>query len=528
MKTRIITAALPFANNNPHLGHLVGSHLPADIFARYSRLKGYKVYFVGGTDENGAAIEFAAYKEQKTPKEICDKYYESHKKLYAKMNISYDNFSRTSRDVHHKIVQDFFLNLYNNGFIKEKQYNQPFCNQCKKGLADRFIKGVCPSCGYEGCNGDQCESCGTVIEPIELKDPFCAMCGSKDVSFNLTNHLFLDLTTVVSKIDDWITNHPLIRQQVKNLAKGWIKQGIKERCITRSLSWGVKVPLKGYEDKVFYVWFDNVIGYISSTVELLGQKGLEIWKDKETETYYFLGKDNIPFHTIFWPGQIIGEKSFHLPTNVLGYQYLNFEKTKFSKSKGTGIFLDSPIIDKIPIDYWRFYLTYILTETKDAEFMLVDFKERINKELIGNFGNYVNRVLDFVYNKLNGKVPEITTKDENIEEKIKDLIETIDHQYNICDIRYALYNILKLSDLGNKYLNEKEPWKTKDYSSLGYSVEIIRILSVLMSPVIPNSSEKILSFLNTENKSLDLSYSVKTIKKPEILFKKLEDSDLVL
>ncbi len=417
MKTRIITAALPFANNIPHLGHLVGSHLPADIFARYSRLKGYETYFVGGTDENGAATEFAAYKEGISPKEVCDKYYEIHNKIYKNMNISYDNFSRTSREVHHKIVQEFFLNLYNNGFITEQIIKQAYCNKCKKGLADRFIKGTCPSCGYEECNGDQCESCGTVIESIELKEPFCAVCNSKDISFDDSKHLFLDLRKIVPQIDEWLTNHPLIRQQVKNLAKGWIKQGIKERCISRNLSWGIKIPLEGYDDKVFYVWFDNVIGYVSSTVELLGPKGLALWKDKQTEIYYFLGKDNIPFHTIFWPGQIIGEGRFNLPTNVLGYQYLNFEKKKFSKSKGTGIFLDNPVVYNIPVDYWRFYLTYILTETKDAEFMLLDFKDRINKELIGNFGNYVNRVLDFVYNKLDSKVPEITTKMKFLKKK---------------------------------------------------------------------------------------------------------------
>ncbi len=521
MKTRIITAALPFTNNIPHLGHLVGSHLPADIFARYSRIKGCTVYFVGGTDENGAATEFAAHKEGVSPKELCDKYYIKHKELYEKMNISYDNFSRTSKEIHHKIVQEFFLNLYKNGFISEKEAKQAFCNKCKKDLADRFIKGKCPHC-QEEANGDQCEVCGKVLESEDLVDPFCAICQSSDVSFKNDQHLFLDLRKVVSDLDNWITNHPLLRQQVKAIAKGWIATGIKERCITRNLSWGVKVPLEGYENKVFYVWFDNVIGYVSSTVELLGQKGLDLWKDKQTETYYFLGKDNIPFHTIFWPGQIIGEGRFNLPTNVLGYQFLNFKGIKFSKSKKTGIFLDSPIISEVPIDYWRFYLTYILTETKDADFVLEDFKERINKELIGNLGNYVNRVLDFVYKKLEGKVPEITTKDEKLEEDIKALVNKIDNNYNICEIRYALYDLLKISDLGNRYLNQKEPWKTKDYSSLGYSVEIIRILSVLFSPIIPESAERIFKFLNTEDKEISLNFSVKNINKPEILFKKIE------
>ncbi len=527
MTVRIITAALPYANYVPHLGHLIGSHLPADVFARYSRLKGHEVYFVGGTDENGAATEFAAHKENVSPKEICDKYYKIHNEIYKTMKISYDNFSRTSREIHHKIVQEFFLNLYNNKYIVEKESNQAFCNNCQKGLADRFIKGTCPHCEKQA-DGDQCEHCGTVLEPSELVSPFCAVCESKDVVFKKTKHLFLDLSKAIPKLDDWLTNHPLMRSQTKALAKGWIKTGIKQRCITRNLSWGVKVPLPGYEDKVIYVWFDNVIGYLSSTVELLGQKGLDLWQDKTTETYYFLGKDNIPFHTIFWPGQIIGEGRFNLPTNVLGYQYLNFEGSKISKSKKKGIFLTDEIVSNIPVDYWRFYLIYILTETKDADFLIDDFQERINKELIGNFGNYVHRVLDFIYKKLDKKVPEITTKDQDLEKKIKDLVKTIDNNYNVCDLRYALYNLLKLSDLGNRYLNEKEPWKTNDYSSLSYSVEIIRLLSVLFSPIIPDSSEKIFGFLNTDNKSLELEFSVKNINQPQILFKKLEKEDLVL
>ncbi len=526
-KIRIITAALPFSNNVPHLGHLLGSHLPADIFARYSRLIGYDTYFVGGTDENGAASEFAAIKEGITPKELCDRYYKIHKDLYSKFNISYNNFSRTSKEIHHKLVKEFFLNLYNNGFITEKTIKQAYDEDEKKGLPDRFIKGTCPHCKYEHADGDQCEKCGTVLTPEELISPYSALNGSKNVSFKEVKHLFLDISKAIDDVEKWIDDNQLLREWVKGLAKGWIKKGIKQRDITRELTLGVNIPIEGYEDKVFYVWFDNVIGYISSTAELLGEeKALELWQNSDVEKHYFVGKDNIPFHTIFWPGQIIGDKRFNLPTNVSGYHYLNFEGNKFSKSKNVGVFLDQAANSGISIDYWRFYLAYILTETKDTDFIINDFKERINKELIGNFGNYVNRVLNFIYTKLDGKIPKITTKDEELEKNVQEIIQKITTSYDKIEIRQALYDSLKLSDLGNRYLNEKEPWKSADYSSLAYSAEIIRLLAILLSPIIPDSSKKIFNFLNTDNKGLELNLETRQINKPEILFTKLEDEDL--
>ncbi len=526
-KIRIITSALPFANNVPHLGHLLGSHLPADIFARYSRLIGHETYFVGGTDENGAATEFAAFKEGLTPQQICDKYFEIHKDLYDKFNISYDNFSRTSKKIHHELVQELFLNLYNNKFITEKTIKQAYCNDCKKGLADRFIKGTCPHCGFERADGDQCESCGTVLNPIELKDPNCAICLKKEISFIDTKHLFLKIDSAILEIDKWINNNDYLRFWVKSLANSWIKKGIEERCITRDLSWGVKIPIDGYETKVFYVWFDNTIGYVSSTADLLGkEKALSLWENKDVENFYFVGKDNIPFHTIFWPGAIIGDKRFHLPTTVSGYQFLNFEGEKFSKSKGIGIFLDKAIASNIPIDYWRFYLTYILTETRDTDFLIDDFKDRINKELIGNLGNYVNRVLNFIYTKCDSNIPEIKQRDEKLESEINVFVKQITTNYEKLEIRQALYDILKLSDLGNRYLNEKEPWKSGDLTSLAYSTEIIRLLAILISPIIPESTDKIFEYLNTNNKSFDLILETRKINKPEILFKRLEDEDI--
>lgn len=523
-KIRLITAALPYSNNTPHLGHLIGCHLPADIYARFSRLTGHEVYFIGGTDEHGAATEFAAIKENITPEELCDKYYLIHKEIYNRFNISYDNFSRTSKKIHHKLVKEFFLNLYTNGYILEKEIKQAYDADSNKGLPDRFIKGTCPHCSYPEAEGDQCEKCGSVLTPEELINPYSAITKSKNIIFKTETHLFLDIHKSIPQIKEWISNNPLLRGWVKGISNGWIKQGIKPRDITRNLSWGVKIPLKNYENKVFYVWFDNVIGYISSTAELLGEeKAIALWRDKNVETHYFVGKDNIPFHTIFWPGQIIGDKRFNLPTNVAGYHYLNFEGKKFSKSKSIGIFLDKALDSKIPIDYWRFYLTYILTENRDTNFSISDFKERINKELIGNYGNYINRVLNFIYTKLNSEVPNVKIKDLTLEKEVNTLIEKIISHYEKIELRDALQTILKLSDLGNKYLNEKEPWKSGNYDSLAYSTEIIRILSILISPILPDSSKRIDNYLNTNNKKLKIKIETRKINKPEILFLKIEN-----
>jgi methionyl-tRNA synthetase len=522
----LITAALPFVNNIPHLGNIIGSHLPADVFARYCRLKGYETYFVGGTDEHGTAIEFAAQQKGTTPKKLCDSLYLEHKNIYDWFQISYDNFSRTSKKIHHELVKEFFVNVHKKGFITEKLIKIPYCLSCKKGLADRYITGICPHCKYDKANGDQCEKCATLINPIELIEPYCSVCTKKEIEFRDTKHLFLDLRSLEKLIVKWIKENKHFRKQVKNLSLGWLNEGLRERCITRDLKWGVDVPLKGYEDKVFYVWFDNVIGYVSSTVELLGEKGLDLWKSKDTETYYFLGKDNIPFHTIFWPGQIMAQGEFVLPHNVVGLQYLNFEGQKFSKSKNIGIFTDQVKNSGIPLDFWRFYLINVLPETKDTDFSVDDFKERINKELIGNFGNFVNRSLHFIHTEYKDKLPAIVNRDKELENKIQHHIQIISNNYEGCNLREALSEILRFSDLGNQYFNAKEPWKNKDPDILNYCHEICRLLGILFSPIIPNASKSLNSMLKTKDTELKVNLGAKSIGTIKILFKKLEEEDL--
>jgi len=526
-ETRIITAALPFANAVPHLGNIVGSHLPADIFARYCRIKGHRTIFVGGLDEHGTAIEFAAQKLGVTPQSLCNRLYKKHKKIYDWFNISYDNFFRTSDPLHHQLVQEFAIRLYKRNILVEKSIELPFCPTCQKFLADRYIRGTCPKCGDDNAHGGQCENCATVLTPRELGTPHCAVCGSYNIEFRKKKHLFLELKQVLPLLKKWLDNNPNIKPQIKKLAKGWLNLGINARCITRNLKWGVPVPIKGYKDKVFYVWFDNVIGYISATVNLLGKGGKKLWMNPDTKTYYFLGKDNIPFHTIFWPGQIIADERFVLPHNVIGFQYLNFEGKKFSKSKQIGIFGDQVMRCNIPVDYWRFYLTRIIPEKKDTEFTIAGFQEKINTELNDNIGNFINRTVHLIWSKKGGKLPQLENSDEEIESQINSIIKKIDIHFEKCELKYALQEILRLADFGNKYIADSKPWQTGDVTILSYCYEICRILAIYLSPIIPHSSQSILESLETSDTSIALSKKPKSVKQPQTIFHKLEESDLL-
>jgi len=526
---RLITAALPYVNNIPHLGNIVGSHLPADIFARYSRLNNYDALFIGGTDEHGTPIEVAAIKNKTTPQKLSDFYYKKHKEIYDWFNLSYDNFSRTSREIHHKTVQEFLKKVYDNGYIKEDYLETPYCKNCKLNLADRYIEGTCPICGNDNARGDQCEKCSNVLDPIQLKNPYCVICKKSDVEFQKINHLFLDLTKLSNKLEKWIKKSNSWRPQVRSIALGWIKEGLKPRCISRNLKWGVKIPFKGFENLVFYVWAEAAIGYISSTKEWDNIKWEDYWKNKESKIYNFIGKDNIPFHTLLFPGELIANGGYTLPYNVVGLQYLNYEKGKFSKSKGHGVFCENLININLDVDYWRFYLTFIIPETSDTEFLWKSFQERINKELVGNFGNFINRTLSFIYNKNNSEVKKINVKDKEFVKKIKNNIKEIINLFEDVELRKALEAILRLSDLGNKYFQEKEPWKNNDKEVLFICLNLCKDLALLIQPFIPNSSKKILGILNCDEKDFNKLGKFNLngkINKPYILFNKLEDTQI--
>jgi len=461
VERRLITAALPYINNIPHLGHIVGSHLPADIFARYCRLKGYDVLFVGGSDENGTPSELAAEELGVEINEFLDRIYEEHKRIYEWFNISYDNFSRTSRKIHHKTTQEFFKKVYENGFIKKGKLKTFYCENCKRFLPDRYVEGKCPKCGYEHANADQCERCTALLDAEQLLNPKCKICGSTP-TLKETEHLFFQLDKLSEKLEEWLRENKHWRAQVRNLALGWIKEGLKQRCITRDLKHGVKVPIEGFENKVFYVWFDAPIGYISSTKEKSADWE-KYWKDKKTKIYHFLGKDNIPFHTIFWPAMLLANGEFNLPYQVVGLQYLNYEGGKFSKSQKRGVFCEKLPEAGIDADVVRAYLTFLIPEISDTEFRWNDFQAKLNSDVIGNYGNFVNRVLSFIYYKLENKVEkpaenELTDSDRKFIETIEKKVERIGQLMEEIQLRAAFREILALATEGNKYFNEHEPW----------------------------------------------------------------------
>ena len=515
----LVTAALPYVNNIPHVGNIVGSHLPADIFARFLRLFGKDIVFVGGTDEHGSPTEVAAFKAGLTPKELCDKLFKTHKKIYDWFGISYDNFSRTSREINHKVVTQIFLKLWKNGFIIRKKILLPYCKFDKRFLPDRWVEGTCPYCGYRPARGDQCENCTRLLNPSELIEPYCIICKNKP-EFKEVEHLFLDLPKFEKRLEEWIKKNKHWKENVRNFALSWIKEGLKPRCITRDLKWGIKVPLEGFEDKVFYCWFDAPIGYISSTIEWaekIGkkEKWKEYWKEKDAKIIHFLGKDNIPFHAIIWPAILMGSSEFNLPYQVAALEFLNYEGDKISKSKNWGIFLDvkdekvivkveESVIDIEP-DYLRFYLASIMPETKDSNFVWKDFENRINNELIGNFGNFAFRVLSFIKNNFNSTIPE----PENLGKKDKILIKKITSTKNSVkkvilklEFKKGLKKVLLLSKAGNKYFQEKKPWESlkKDpvdcANTLYISANLLRSLAILLAPFIPFTCEKLWKQLN--------------------------------
>jgi methionyl-tRNA synthetase len=538
----LVLCALPYTNGIPHIGNLVGSHLPADIFARYCRLKGAETLFVGATDENGTPTEVAALELGITPRELTDVLHRVHRDIYAWFGISYDNFSRTSSPTHHRTTQEFFLEIYKNGFVSEGVLTLPYCEKDKIFLPDRYVEGTCPVCGYEYARGDQCENCSTLLDPVQLIKPRCKVDGSAPV-FRDSKQLFLELGKVQAKLDRWIRTRKTWKPQVASLARGWVKEGLKKRSITRDLRWGVPVPLDGFREKVFYVWFDAPIGYISATKEWAEAKGSrELWKkfwlDDEAKIYNFLGKDNIPFHTIFWPGMLFAHGKLNLPYDVVGEQYCNYEGDKISKSKNWGVFCENVPQAGLDPDIWRYYLIHMIPETRDTEFRWDDFKSRVNNELVANVGNFVHRTTTFAWNNFGGKVKSLRPNQEARQfiRRARSLAAEAEGLLEEARFREALAKVLALTDLGNEYFQRNQPWVlVKDRRAeceevIHACLELCIIVGILLQPFLPGSSERILSLLGPARRGLDeVSRDHPSIElggKPEIPFRKLEDSQI--
>jgi len=536
MKKRLVTSALPYVNNIPHLGNLI-QVLSADVFARYCRQAGFETMYVCGTDEYGTATETRALIEGVTPQELCDRYHVIHRDIYKWFHIDFNHFGRTSTPQQTEIVQHLFKKVEEAGYINEKTIEQLYCDKCSKFLADRFVLGHCPHCDYNDARGDQCESCGKLLDPTDLVEPRCAVCESTP-HIKTTKHLYIDLPAVLPLLETWMNEASVEGFWAKNavqMTKSWIRDGLKERAITRDLKWGIPVPHRGFEHKVFYVWFDAPIGYISITA-CHTDKWKDWWQNpEEVELYQFIGKDNIPFHTVIFPSTLLGSgenwtKLHHMSSS----EYLNYENTKFSKSKGVGVFGNDCQDTGIPADVWRFFIFYNRPEKSDTQFLWKDFQDKVNSELIGNLGNLVNRTLTFVNRFYEGKLPEaaMTAPDEAFWNTVKEYETKIREKLDRAELKEGLRLILDLSSFGNKEFQEGEPWKIrkedpdKAAALLRNLIYLVKDLALLIRPYIPETSDRIGSFLGLNDYAWDnlgVLTGVGDIPKPEILFEKLED-----
>ena len=543
-----ITAALPYANGPIHIGHLAGAYVPADIYSRYLKLKGNDVVFICGSDEHGAAIPIRAKKEGVSPQEIIDKYHFMIKDSFLEFGISFDNYSRTSSKIHHETASDFFKELNQKNIFVEKESEQLYDAKENQFLADRFIVGECPKCGYKEAYGDQCESCGSSLNATDLINPKSKLSGNKPV-YKKTKHWFLPLNNFESFLKKWflVDNEKTWKTNVFGQVKSWINEGLKPRAITRDLDWGIPVPLKGAEDKVLYVWFDAPIGYISATKEWAKSKNKDwepYWKDSETELVHFIGKDNIVFHCIIFPSILKASEKFILPKNVPANEFLNLEGKKISTSKNWAIWLHEYLIDFPGMqDTLRYTLTSNAPENKDNDFTWKDFQAKNNNELVAIFGNFINRVVVLTHKYYEGNCPKmslINEVDEKIlneiysyPKKIGDLIETY-------KFREAVNTLIDLARLGNKYLADEEPWKlikTEDFERvktiMNIALQLSAVLTIVCEPFLPNTALKLRNILNLEitdweSISKDKPILLSKINKGELIFRKIEDEEIEL
>ena len=506
MKNKLlVTAALPYANGYIHLGHIAGAYLPADIYVRFKRLCNEDILFICGSDEHGTAIEISAMKEKVSPKEIIDRYHSSNKEAFDKLGISFDIYSRTSNEIHHKTSQDFFMNLYEKKLLLQKSEKQLYSEKDKRFLADRFVEGTCPICGYEEARGDQCESCGSNLSPLELKNPKSKISGDIPVVKESVNFYF-PLGKYQPDLENWLKSRKGWKSNVKNYCEGWFKTGLKDRAITRDLEWGVKLPLENQESKVIYVWFEAPIGYISATKELFIERNnpegwKDYWQNKNTRLIHFIGKDNIIFHAIVFPAMLMAHGDFILPDNVPANEFLNLEGGKLSKSKGHGILVKDAVRDFNP-DVVRYAIASNLPENKDSDFSWEDLQTKNNNELAAILGNFINRTVVFAKTKFNNKI-EAKSKDKpEVFNYIKNQAIVIQECYDNYRFRDAVNETMNIARAANKYFNDTEPWKllkeNKDKCAkvIYDCLEICHSLAIAISPILPFTSEKILKVLN--------------------------------
>ena len=537
-KRTLITTALPYANGPIHIGHLAGVYVPADIYVRYLRLKNEDVIMIGGSDEHGVPITLKAKNEGITPQDVVDKFHKIIKESFQKFGISFDVYSRTSAKIHHETASEIFRKLYDTGKLIEKTSEQYFDEANNQFLADRYITGTCPKCGFERAYGDQCESCGTALSPTELINPVSMISGNQPV-LKETKHWYMPLDQYEPWLREWILEgHKEWKPNVYGQCKSWIDSGLLPRAVTRDLDWGVPVPVEGTEGKVLYVWFDAPIGYISATKELTPDWEL-YWKDKKTRMLHFIGKDNIVFHCIIFPAVLKAEGTYNLPENVPANEFLNLENDKISTSRNWAVWLHE-YLEEFPgkEDVLKYVLTANAPETKDNDFTWKDFQARNNNELVAVLGNFVNRSLVLTQKYFEGKVPAcgtLTDTDKETLASISVIKAEVEKSLDSFRFREALKNAMDLARLGNKYLADEEPWKViktdeeRVKTVLNISLQITANLTICLEPFLPFSMNKLRGFINLEKMDWEklgdtnLLAAGHQLNTPELLFEKIED-----
>lgn len=539
-KRNLITTALPYANGPVHIGHLAGVYVPADIYVRYLRAKGEEVIFIGGSDEHGVPITIKAQKEGVTPQDIVDRYHSLIKKSFEEFGISFDIYSRTSSETHHKLSSAFFKKLYEDGKFIEKTSMQYYDEKAGQFLADRYITGKCPHCGNERAYGDQCEACGTSLNATDLINPVSAITGNTP-QLKETKHWYLPLDQYENWLKEWILEeHKEWKSNVYGQCKSWLDNGLQPRAVTRDLDWGVPVPVEGAEGKVLYVWFDAPIGYISATKDLTPDWE-KYWKDKDTRMIHFIGKDNIVFHCIIFPAMLKAEGSYILPDNVPANEFLNLEGDKISTSRNWAVWLHEYLEDfKGKQDVLRYVLTANAPETKDNDFTWKDFQTRNNSELVAIYGNFVNRAIVLTHKYFSGVIPGrgvLNDYDQEVLAEIPAIIERVEKNLESFHFREALKECMNLARLGNKYLADTEPWKLiktdeeRVKTILNICLQITADLSALSEPFMPFSAAKLRGFLNMEplawdKMGADVLPAGHRINEAGLLFDKIEDEEI--
>lgn len=538
-KRTLVTTALPYANGPVHIGHLAGVYVPADIYARYLRLQGREVMLVGGSDEHGVPITIKARKEGVTPQDIVDRYHALIRDSFQEFGISFDVYGRTTSQTHRRTASDFFRKLYDNGEFIEKSSMQLYDPEAGQFLADRYVTGKCPHCGNEHSYGDQCEACGTSLNATDLIDPKSAITGAKPV-LKETTHFFLPLDKWQPRLEEWILKgHKEWKPNVYGQCKSWLDMGLQPRAVSRDLDWGIPVPVEGAEGKVLYVWFDAPIGYISNTIDLVGDDYTKWWKDPETRMIHFIGKDNIVFHCIVFPSMLMAEGSYNLPDNVPANEFLNLEDDKISTSRNWAVWLHEYLRD-FPgkQDTLRYTLTANAPETKDNNFTWRDFQARNNSELVAILGNFINRavVLDWKY--FDGKVPEageLLDIDKAVYNEVREAVAALTSDLEEFKFREALRQAMNVARAGNKYLADTEPWKlwktdpARVATILNVSLQLCATLAVIFEPFLPFMSRKLCDMLKLDNLKWDMAGredllpAGKQLGEARILFEKIED-----